>query len=104
MEAATFAELYRSDLQALYALCVVPGLFLIALFLTPGGRAAARFPDADVRFLWRYCVVFGVEAILVRPDFTIFGGVRTSADLPNLIDALRARLHLRSDALAEGVA
>lgn len=43
----------------------------------------------------------GVEAIIVRPDFTIFGGVRSIEELPGLVEALRERLHLRSEVLAE---
>jgi 3-(3-hydroxy-phenyl)propionate hydroxylase len=43
----------------------------------------------------------GVEAILVRPDFTIFGGVRSMDQVPGLVESLRRRLHLRSELLAE---
>lgn len=39
----------------------------------------------------------GVEAIVVRPDFTIFGGVGSLDELPGLVDELRGRLHLQSD-------
>jgi 3-(3-hydroxy-phenyl)propionate hydroxylase len=44
----------------------------------------------------------GVEAILVRPDFTIFGGVARVAAAPTLVDALRDALKLRSGAVAGG--
>jgi 3-(3-hydroxy-phenyl)propionate hydroxylase len=43
----------------------------------------------------------GVEAIVVRPDFTIFGGARSIEELPGLVEALRERLHLGSEILAE---
>jgi 3-(3-hydroxy-phenyl)propionate hydroxylase len=36
----------------------------------------------------------GVEAILVRPDFTVFGGAASLSEAPALLDALRDRLHL----------
>ncbi len=36
----------------------------------------------------------GVDAVLARPDFTIFGGVRSLDDLPALVDELRDQLHI----------
>lgn len=64
MESATFAEFYRGDLQSLYALWVVPLLFLVVLLFGSRGRAEARSTDRDARFLWRYCVVFALETIV----------------------------------------
>jgi 3-(3-hydroxy-phenyl)propionate hydroxylase len=64
-----------------------------------GGEPAANgFEDVDGAFA-AFFDELGVEAILVRPDFTIFGGVRSLDEVPALVDALRQRLHLRSDAL-----
>ena len=36
----------------------------------------------------------GVKAIIVRPDFYIFGGVKTLQDLPSLLSDLVSRLPL----------
>lgn len=36
----------------------------------------------------------GLQAVLVRPDFYIFGGVSRLAEVPNLVDALRSGLGL----------
>jgi 3-(3-hydroxy-phenyl)propionate hydroxylase len=38
----------------------------------------------------------GVDAVLARPDFTVFGGVRSLDDLPALIDDLRDQLQITS--------
>jgi 3-(3-hydroxy-phenyl)propionate hydroxylase len=38
----------------------------------------------------------GVDAVLARPDFTIFGGVHSLDDLPALIDDLRDQLQISS--------
>jgi hypothetical protein len=61
---STFAELYRSDLQAFYALWIVPALFLTWLLATPSGRSAATSADPDVRFVYGYCLVFAIETIV----------------------------------------
>jgi 3-(3-hydroxy-phenyl)propionate hydroxylase len=37
----------------------------------------------------------GVEAVLIRPDFTVFGGVEEIDELPALVDDLRAQLGVR---------
>jgi len=59
-----FLDLYRSDLQAFYALWIVPALFLGWLLVTPAARSAARARDPEARFVYRYCVVFAIEAII----------------------------------------
>lgn len=64
MTAATFHEFYKSDLQSVYALCVVPLLFLAYLLLSPAARATARSSQAWRRFLYGYCVVFALETML----------------------------------------
>jgi len=38
----------------------------------------------------------GVEAVLVRPDFTVFGGAATLAELPAVVDDLREQLGVRA--------
>jgi len=64
MAASTFHEFYKSDLQSVYALCVVPLLFLVYLLFSPTARAGARSSDASQRFLYLYFVVFALETIL----------------------------------------
>lgn len=41
-----------------------------------------------------------LRAVLVRPDFSVFGGVWDMSDLPALVDDLRAQLTVTSDVLA----
>jgi hypothetical protein len=60
MAVSTFSDFYKSDLQSVYAVCVVPLLFLAWLLLSP----AARQKAASARFLYLYCVVFALETIL----------------------------------------
>lgn len=60
MSGATFHDFYKTDLQSVYALCVVPLLFLAYLLLSPEARRRA----AGQRFLYLYCVAFTVETIL----------------------------------------
>jgi 3-(3-hydroxy-phenyl)propionate hydroxylase len=38
----------------------------------------------------------GVSAVLVRPDFTVFGGVASLEELPALVDDLREQLGVRT--------
>jgi 3-(3-hydroxy-phenyl)propionate hydroxylase len=42
----------------------------------------------------------GVKAIVVRPDFYIFGGVKTLEQLPALLSALVSRLSIDENAEA----
>jgi 3-(3-hydroxy-phenyl)propionate hydroxylase len=66
--------------------------------LTSFGESESSDPFVDVDGSFgKFFDQLGVEAILVRPDFTIFGGVSTLAEVPALVDALRHRLHLRSE-------
>lgn len=57
---STWADWYRGDAQGLYALLVVPMLFLVYLsFVGPrGAGAGAR------RFIFVYCFVFTLETLL----------------------------------------
>jgi hypothetical protein len=64
MPTSTFHDFYRSDLQSVYALLVVPLLFLVYLLSSPAARAAARSGEAWRRFLFVYCVVFAVETMV----------------------------------------
>jgi hypothetical protein len=60
----TFAEFYKTDLQAVYALCVVPLVFLGWLLLSPAARAVAVSTLPWQRFVYAYSVVFALETIL----------------------------------------
>jgi flavoprotein hydroxylase len=57
-------------------------------------RAACAVRDLDGR-LTAWLREAGVAAVLVRPDFYVFGAARSAEDLPALFDQLRARLALR---------
>ncbi len=60
----TFSEFYKSDLQSVYALCVVPLVFLAWLLFSSAARAFAQQGEKLQRFLYAYLVVFSVETIL----------------------------------------
>ena len=72
----SFEDFYRSDLQGVYALLVVPALFLL-------WRLAARRPGGGAdpsaaSFVSTYCVVFALETIIdplaTRPLASALGG------------------------------
>ncbi len=52
--------------------------------------------DVDGRYL-PYLAEHGLEAILVRPDFYLFGGAPTLSAVPALVDDLLEQLHLNAD-------
>jgi len=52
--------------------------------------------DVDDRYL-PYLAEHGLEAILVRPDFYLFGAAPTLAAVPALVDDLLEQLHLNVD-------
>jgi hypothetical protein len=54
---------YQSDLQSVYALLVLPGLFLLYLLGT-GRWRASEFEQRDARFLRLYCLAFAFETLL----------------------------------------
>jgi flavoprotein hydroxylase len=64
---------------------------LIRDITAPAGIAVVR--DIDRRYL-PYLAQEGVEAILVRPDFYVFGAARTLADVAALVDDLLEQLHI----------
>jgi hypothetical protein len=59
-ESATWAAWYAGDLQGVYALLVVPALFLVYLLLV--GRRGAR--GGVRRFMFLYCLAFTFETLL----------------------------------------
>ena len=44
----------------------------------------------------------GVHAVLVRPDFYVFGSAPTAEELPTLLDDLRSQLYLTSTPATSG--
>lgn len=64
MATSTFLDFYKSDLQSVYALCVMPLLFLGYMLMSPAARDGARSNQAHRRFLYVYCVVFALETIV----------------------------------------
>jgi 2-polyprenyl-6-methoxyphenol hydroxylase-like FAD-dependent oxidoreductase len=44
----------------------------------------------------------GAHAVVVRPDFYVFGRAASAAELPELLDDLRSQLHLTSDQATSG--
>jgi hypothetical protein len=44
-----------------------------------------------------------MHAVLVRPDFYVFGSAETAEDLPALLDDLRSQLHITSTPTSSGV-
>ncbi len=64
MAPGLFHDFYKSDLQSVYALCVVPFLFLAWLLLSRRARASVRSDKAWRRFLYAYSVGFALETIL----------------------------------------
>lgn len=62
MNVSTWRELYDSDLQGLYALIIIPALFL--LYRMARGRPTGGVLPAGARFVDVYAIVFAVETIL----------------------------------------
>jgi hypothetical protein len=60
----------------------------------------AEPPDgavADVDGVYRsWLEAVGYEAVVIRPDYYVFGGVAAEADLPDLLNQLFAALDLGS--------
>ena len=66
-----------------------------AAFESIGGRIAAlgaNVLDADGA-LTAWLRAHGAAAVLVRPDFYVFGAVARVADVPALVDDLIAQVH-----------
>jgi hypothetical protein len=51
----------------------------------------------DVDGVYRpWLAAAGYEAVVIRPDYYVFGGVASAADLPELVGELFAALGLKS--------
>lgn len=57
--------------------------------LPQGSAEPAGIVDVDGKFA-RHFAAWGVAAVVVRPDFYLYGGVASIAELPSLVEALRA--------------
>ena len=55
--------------------------------------------DLDGR-LTGWLTAHGVHAVLVRPDFYVFGSVASAQEMPALLDDLRSQLNLQTPATA----
>ncbi|HEX4256472.1 MAG TPA: bifunctional 3-(3-hydroxy-phenyl)propionate/3-hydroxycinnamic acid hydroxylase [Streptosporangiaceae bacterium] len=67
------------------------------LRLLPPDSEPARDAVADVDGVYRpWLDAAGYEAVVIRPDYYVFGGVTAGADLPDLLNQLFAALDLRS--------
>ncbi|MEE9606916.1 MAG: hypothetical protein V3U03_04195 [Myxococcota bacterium] len=63
MESDRWRLFYQSDLQGVYSLLVVPGLFLVYLLLSRRSRQTAA-ADPEARFVRLYALVFCVQTLL----------------------------------------
>ena len=71
-EYATWHAFYQSDLQAVWGLCVVPGLFLIYrgwLAIAGHGPQTQGVTSGAIRFVDRYAILFALLTV-VDPFFT----------------------------------
>jgi hypothetical protein len=66
-----------------------------AVFAHVGDEGDAR--DVDGRYA-AYFGERGIEAVINRPDFYVFGGAPSLAQLPDLVDELRRQLGCASGA------
>ena len=70
----------------------------VVVEILPQGSSARLGAVVDVNGTYAaYFAKHGVAAVLTRPDFTIFGAVRSLGDLPLLADTLFGRLEGRTD-------
>jgi len=59
--------------------------------LAPDDAAAGGFVDLDGKYA-AYMDAHGIRAMLVRPDFYLYGGAADAAQIPDLVDGLAAGL------------
>ncbi|WP_369275647.1 bifunctional 3-(3-hydroxy-phenyl)propionate/3-hydroxycinnamic acid hydroxylase [Streptomyces sp. R11] len=73
------------------AWCDEVGLRLLRITDDPTASGPDDVVDLDRTYLADLAGA-GLEAMLVRPDFYVFGGAKSTADVPRLVAALRGRL------------
>lgn len=73
------------------AWCEQIGLRLLRITDDPAANGPDDVVDLDRTYLSDLART-GIEAMLVRPDFYVFGGAKSTADLPRLVTALRGGL------------
>ncbi len=73
------------------AWCEQIGLRLLRITDDPAANGADDVVDLDRTYLSDLART-GIEAMLVRPDFYVFGGAKSTADLPRLVTAPRGGL------------
>ncbi|MQY40552.1 3-(3-hydroxy-phenyl)propionate/3-hydroxycinnamic acid hydroxylase [Streptomyces sp. RB17] len=73
------------------AWCEQVGLRLLRITDDPAANGPDDVVDLDRTYLSDLART-GIEAMLVRPDFYVFGGAKSTADLPRLVTALRGGL------------
>ncbi|MFI9612119.1 bifunctional 3-(3-hydroxy-phenyl)propionate/3-hydroxycinnamic acid hydroxylase [Streptomyces sp. NPDC052023] len=73
------------------AWCDEVGLRLLRVTDDPAANGPDDVVDLDRTYLADLART-GLEAMLVRPDFYVFGGAKSTADIPRLVGELRGRL------------
>jgi flavoprotein hydroxylase len=68
----------------------------VVRFVPPGKEPGSESDLIDVDALYQiWLKAAGYEAVVIRPDFYVFGGVASVADLPVLLDELFDELRIR---------
>ncbi len=78
---------------------LVDELQMTVASLDPAAPHGVRDLDGQ---LTRWLADHGAHAVLVRPDFYVFGIARSAQELPELLDDLRSRLSLTSTPMTAG--
>jgi 3-(3-hydroxy-phenyl)propionate hydroxylase len=78
---------------------LIDALDMSVASLDPAAPGGVR--DVDGR-LTAWLAQHGMHAVLVRPDFYVFGSCSSAGDLPELLDGLRSQLHLTSTSATAG--
>jgi hypothetical protein len=60
-----------------------------------GAHALYGVHDVDGR-LTAWLSAYDAEAVLVRPDFYVFGSATSARELPALLDDLRSQMHIHA--------
>jgi flavoprotein hydroxylase len=71
------------------------GAHVVRLLPPDAEPADGAVADVDGVYL-SWLASAGYQAVVIRPDYYVFGGVASAADLPGLLDELSGALHLTS--------